>query len=106
MLTASNTDTAPECMCGILPSQDRDKCPVHGTDAQAAQAPHRISVGRTQPLYAVSPSCSALDKIEDIVNQTMIAGEFSNRQLGIMRWAIRMCRSVASDLRQLDVAEL
>ena len=107
MLTATESNTAPECMCGDLPAEDRDMCPVHGTDAQAAQAPRRISVGRTQPLYDASSFLSALAKIEDIVNAAVMNGEFNNRQIGIMMWAIRKCHAIASEVAdRLDVEEL
>lgn len=97
--TASGCDC--RCMCDVLPAEDRDKCPEHGT-----QKTRPVSVGRTQPLWDVHSCSSALDKIEKIVDETMLAGEFSNRQLSIMRWAVGKCRSLAGDLCKLDVAEL
>jgi hypothetical protein len=97
--TASGRDC--RCECDILLREDRDMCPEHGTPK-----PRRISVGRTQLPYDIYCCSSALDKIEDILNQTMLTGEFSNRQLGIMRWTLRKCRSLAGDLRELGVAEL
>jgi hypothetical protein len=93
MPTVSESNTAPECMCGILPREDRDDCPEHGTKTQPVHAPRRVSVGRTQPLYDVSSYSSALAKIENIVNRAMMNGEFNNSQIGIMMWAIRKCRT-------------
>jgi hypothetical protein len=97
--TASGCDC--RCECDILLREDRDMCPEHGTPK-----PRRISVGRTRPLYDIYCCSSALDKIEDILNQTMLTGEFCNRQQGIMRWALLKCRGLASDRRELGVAEL
>lgn len=97
--TASGCDC--RCECDVLLAENRDKCPEHGT-----QKTRPVSVGCTQPLYDVYSCSYALDKIEEIVDQTMIVGEFSRRQLGIMRWALQKCRAVAGDLRKLDVAEL
>ncbi len=86
-------------MCGILPREDRDYCPVHGVPAAAPPPrqpqPRRVSVGRTQPLYDVTSCSSALDKIEGIVNRANMMGEFTRRQCGVMRWALRKCRSLA-----------
>lgn len=81
------------CECDVLLAEDRDLCPEHGK-----QKPRSVSVGRTQPPYDVYSCSSALDKIEKIVDETMLAGEFSNRQLGIMRWALGKCRSLARGL--------
>src|ERR1700688_3146411 len=58
-----NTSSGCDCLCecDILLREDRDMCPVHGTEAQEvkaqqAQAARRVvSVGRTQPLWE-SPS--------------------------------------------------
>ena len=50
--TASGCDC--RCECDILLREDRDLCPEHGTKAQAVQAPRRVSVGRTQPLWGGS----------------------------------------------------
>jgi hypothetical protein len=57
-------------------------------------------VGRTRPLYDVSSGCSTLDKIEDIMNRANMEGEFTTQQRGIMRWALRKCRSIATELRE------
>jgi hypothetical protein len=95
MFTASEIDTAPECMCGDLPAEDRDECPVHGTYAQAKQARRIVSVGRTQSLYDASSCLSALAKIEDIVNGAMTDGDFNSDQIGIMRWALRKCHAIS-----------
>lgn len=93
-----------ECQCGYLPREDRDYCTAHGSNAkpqpQSKTQPEpqtqlrRISVGRTQPLHDVSSGSSALDKIEDIVNRADFASELTRRQCGIIRWAIRKCRSI------------
>jgi hypothetical protein len=98
-----------ECQCGYLPREDRDYCTKHGANAKPQsqskpkpQPPTRrvVSVGRTQPLYDVTAGSSALDKIEDIVNRAIMDGEFTVRQRGIMRWALRKCRSIMDELRE------
>ena len=93
------------CQCGYLPREDRDYCTKHGTNAepqtQSEPQPRRvISVGRTRPLYDVSSGCSTLDKIEDIMNRANMEGEFTVQQRGVMRWALRKCRSIATELRE------
>jgi hypothetical protein len=100
-----------ECQCGYLPREDRDYCTKHGTNAklqppsepkpETKPLPRRVvSVGRTRPLYDLIAGSSALDKIEDIVNQAEMDGEFTVRQRGIMRWALRKCRSIMDELRE------
>ena len=98
-----------ECQCGYLPREDRDYCTKHGTNAkpqpqsepETQLQPRRvISVGRTRPLYDVSSGCSTLDKIEDIVNRAIMEGDFTVQQRSIMRWALRKCRSIATELRE------
>jgi hypothetical protein len=59
---------AAECLCGILLREDRDMCPVHGTEAQEAKAQQakaarRVSVGRTQPLLESPSESTAIDEI-------------------------------------------
>ena len=92
-----------------LPREDRDFCTKHGTNAKPQSNPEPekqpqprrvVSVGRTRPLYDVTAGSSALDKIEDIVNRAMMEGEFTIDQRGIMRWAIRKCRSIMTKLRE------
>ena len=97
-----------ECQCGYLPREDRDYCTKHGTNAKpqpqpepkTPPQPRRVSVGRTRPLYDVTAGSSSLDKIEEIVNRAIMDGEFTVRQRGIMRWALRKCRSIMSELRE------
>ena len=98
-----------ECQCGYLPREDRDYCTMHGTNAkpqpqsepEAQPQPQRvISVGRTRPLYDVSSGCSTLDKIEVIVDRAIMEGEFTVQQRNIMRWALRKCRSIVTEIRE------
>ena len=98
-----------QCQCGYLPREDRDFCTKHGTNAkpqpqsepEAQTQPRRVvSVARTRPLYDATAGSSALDKIEDIVNRAIMEGEFTTQQRGIMRWALRKCRSIMSELRE------
>ena len=98
-----------ECQCGYLPREDRDFCTKHGTNAKPQSDPEPekqpqprrvVSVGRTRPLYDITAGSSALDKIEDIVNRAIMEGEFTIDQRGIMRWAIRKCRSIMTKLRE------
>ncbi len=98
-----------ECQCGYLPKEDRNYCTKHGTNAklqpqsepETQPQPRRfVSVGRTRPLYDATAGSSALDKIEDIVNRAIMEGEFTIQQRGIMRWAIRKCRSIMTELRE------
>jgi len=98
-----------ECQCGYLPREDRDYCTKHGTNAkpqpqsesEPQPQPRRVvSVGRTRPLYDVTAGSSALDKIEDIVNRADMEGEFTVQQRSIMRWALRKCRSIMTELRE------
>jgi len=59
-----------------------------------------VGVGRTQPLYDLTAGSSALDKIEDLVNRAIMDGEFTVQQRNIMRWALRTCRSIMTELRE------
>ena len=93
---------AAECYCDVLPHEDWDQCPAHGTaaqeaKAQQAQAHRRVSVGRTQPLYDVSSGSSTLDRIEDIINGAIMEGEFTVQQRNILHWALRKCRSIMEE---------
>jgi hypothetical protein len=88
---------AAECYCDVLPHEDWDQCSAHGTAAQQAQAPRKVSVGRTQPLYDVSSGSSTLDRIEDIVNRAIMEGEFTVQQRNILHWALRKCRSIMEE---------
>jgi len=101
-----------DCQCGYLPREDRDYCTAHGTNAkprpqskpqlEPQTQPRRVSVGRTQPLYDVTAGSSALDKIEDIVNRAIMDGEFTIQQRNILRWAIRTCRRIMAEMRELS----
>lgn len=59
-----------------------------------------LSVGRTRPLYDVTAGLSVLDKIEDLVNRADMEGEFTIQQRNILRWALRKCRSIITELRE------
>lgn len=93
------------CQCGYLPREDRDYCTMHGTNAkrppepEPQQQPKRISVARTRLLHDISSGNSRLDRIEEIVNQGIVEGDFTVRQCNIMRWALRTCRKVAEEIR-------
>ena len=102
-----------ECQCWYLPREDRDFCTKHGTNAkpqpqsepepkpqpQPPPQPRRfVSVGRTRPLYDATAGSSALDKIEDVVNRAEMEGEFTIQQRNILRWALRKCRSITTEL--------
>ena len=100
-----------ECQCGYLPREDRDCCTKHGTNGKpqpksqpepdTPPQPRRVvSVGRTQPLYDLAAGSSPLDKIEDILNRAIMEGEFTVRQRGIMRWALRTCHSIMTKIRE------
>ncbi len=98
-----------ECQCGYLPREDRDFCTKHGTNAkpqpqsepEAQTQPRRVvSVARTRPLYDATAGSSALDKIEDIVNRAIMEGEFTIQQRSIMRWALRKCRRIMTEMRE------
>ena len=87
MLTALESNTASECLCGILPHEDWDDCPVHGTEAQEAkareaQAPRTVSVGRTQPLWEEPSDCTAIDEIEQMVERAYFDGRITGEQRG------------------------
>jgi hypothetical protein len=95
---------AAECLCGILLREDRDMCPVHGTEAQEAkarevQAARRVSVGRTQPLWEEPSESTAVDEIWLMVEQLYFAGRITWRQRGLFRWAAQKAREAESPAR-------
>ncbi|MFZ0799962.1 MAG: hypothetical protein WB781_15445 [Candidatus Sulfotelmatobacter sp.] len=109
MLTASESD-AEECLCDILLREDRDMCPVHGTEAQEAkarevQAARIVSVGRTQPLWEEPSESTALDEIWEMVEQTYFDGRITWRQRGLFRWAAQKAQAVESPVQSLDGVE-
>lgn len=95
-----------ECQCGYLPAEDRDSCTMHGTKTkpqpEPQPEPRRVSVGRTQPLYDATAGSSTLDRIEDIVNRALIDGEITVQQSKVMHWAIRTCRRIMAEMRELS----
>ena len=97
----SNTEPEFGCVCGYLPKEDRDCCPIHGIHHQPESHPEpepqpkRISVGRTQPLYDAAAGSWALDKIEGIAERALMHAEFTVEQRRIIRWAVRTCRELA-----------
>jgi hypothetical protein len=96
MLTAPESNTAPECLCDILLREDRDACPVHGTKAQEIQAPRRVSVGRTQPLWESPSESTAIDEISDTVERMYYDGRITCQQRRLFRWAARKAREAES----------
>ncbi len=96
MLTALESNTAPECMCGILPREDRDYCPVHGTEAQEKQPPPRVCIGGTQPLWDEPSESTALDEIWLMVEGMYFNGRITSRQRGLFAWAVRKARETES----------
>jgi hypothetical protein len=96
MLTALESNTAPECECGILPHEDRDMCPVHGTKAQEAKAPRRVSVGRTQPLWEEPSESTAVGEIWEMVERMYFDGRITRQQRGLFRWAAQKAQEVES----------
>jgi hypothetical protein len=99
MITALESNTAPECMCDILLREDRDACPAHGTKAQEIRAPRRVSVGRTQPLWDDPSESTALDAIWQMVESMYYAGRITWRQRGLFQWAVRKSLEVESPAR-------
>ena len=89
---------AEECLCGILLREDRDMCPTHGTAAQQAkaQAPHKVSVGRTQPLWESPSESTAIDEIWETVERMYFDGRITWRQRGLFRWAAQKAREAES----------
>jgi len=95
MLTATESNTAPECMCDILLREDREKCPVHGIK----KLPRRISVGRTQPLWDEPSESRALDEIEQMVERAYYDRRITWQQRNLFRWAARKSREAESPAR-------
>lgn len=84
----------PECYCDVLPREDRDTCPVHGTKAQEKQASGTISVDRAQPLWEEPSEITAIDEIWDIVQWMYYRGRITWRQRSLFRWAARKAREI------------
>jgi hypothetical protein len=81
------------CECDILLREDRDMCPAHGTaaqeaKAQQAQAPRKVSVGRTQPLWEEPSETTAVDEIWLMVEKLYFDGRITSQQRRLFRWAV------------------
>ena len=92
------------CECDILLREDRDMCPVHGTEAQEAkareaQAARRVSVGRTQPLWESPSESAAIDEISETVERAYYDGRITSQQRNLFRWAARKAQEVESPAR-------
>lgn len=92
---------AAECLCGILLREDRDMCPVHGTEAQEAkareaQARRKASVGRTRPLWDSPSESTAIDEIWEAVERMYFDGRITWQQRGFFRWAARKAQETES----------
>jgi hypothetical protein len=96
--TASGCDC--RCECDVLLREDRDLCPEHGTKAQAVQAPRRVSVGRTQPLWEDPSESAALDEIWEMVERAHYEGRITWQQRGLFLWAVRKAREAESGCGQ------
>jgi hypothetical protein len=79
---------AAECYCDVLPHEDWDQCPAHGTAAQQAKAPRRVSVGRTQPLWEEPSETTAVDEIWLMVEQAYFDSRITSQQRRLLRWAV------------------
>jgi len=84
---------AAECYCDVLPHEDWDQCPTHGTaaqeaKAQQAQAPRKVSVGRTQPLWEEPSETTAVDEIWLMVEKLYFDGRITSQQRRLFRWAV------------------
>ena len=90
---------AAECYCDVLPSEDRDQCPAHGTAAQEAKAPRRVSVGRTQPLWESPSDGTAIDEIWEMVERAYFEGRITRQQRGLFRWAAQKAQEAESAVR-------
>ena len=93
----------PECYCDVLPSEDRDQCPVHGIHAQEAQAKvereqaaRKVSVGRTQPLWDSPSESTAIDDIWEMVEQMYFDGRLTSQQRSLFQWAARKAKESES----------
>ncbi len=89
MLTATESNTAPECYCGVLPHEDWDQCPAHGTAAQEAKA-REMRVPRW---------VAALDEIEQMVERAYYDGRITWQQRRLFRWAAQKAQEVESPAR-------
>jgi hypothetical protein len=92
---------AAECLCDILLREDRDMCPVHGTEAQEAkareaQAGRKVSVGRTQRLWDVPSESTAIAEIWEAVERMYFDGRITWQQRGFFRWAARKAQETES----------
>ena len=92
------------CECDILIREDRDLCPVHGTEAQEAkarevQAARRVSVGRTQPLWESPSESTAIDEIWETVERAYFDSRITRQQRGLFRWAAQKAREAESPAR-------
>lgn len=92
---------AAECLCGILLREDRDVCPVHGTEAQEAKArevkaARKVSVGRTQPLWEEPSESTAIDELWGMVERMYYDGRITWQQRGFFRWAARKAQKTES----------
>jgi hypothetical protein len=90
-----------ECYCDVLPHEDRDLCPAHGTDAQEAkaqqaQALRRVSVGRTQPLWESPSESSVITEISEMVEQAYFDGRITSQQRSLFRWAVGKAKETES----------
>jgi len=97
------------CECDILLREDRDLCPVHGTEAQEAkakqaqareaQAPRKVSVGRTQPLWESPSESTAIDEIWETVERMYYGARITWQQRRLFRWAAQKAQEVESPAR-------
>ena len=92
---------AAECYCDVLPHEDRDQCPAHGTDAQEAKAREaqgrrRVSVGRTQPLWESPSESTAIDEIWETVQRMHFDGRITSQQRRLFRWAVGKAKETES----------
>jgi hypothetical protein len=108
MLTSTESNTESECLCGILPHEDWDYCPVHGTEAQQAkaqetQAPRRVSVARTRPLWDEPSESTAIEEIWQMVERAYFDGRITWQQRRLFQWAARKARE--TEPQRLDGVE-
>jgi hypothetical protein len=95
---------AAECYCDVLPREDRDQCPAHGTDAQEAkaqrakaqQSPRRVSVGRTQPLWEEPSESTAIAEIWEVVERAFFDRRITSQQRRLFRWAVGKAKETES----------
>ena len=108
MLTTTESNTESECLCGILPHEDWDDCPVHGTEAQKTkaqemQAPRRVSVARTRPLWDEPSESTAIEEIWQMVERAYFDGRITWQQRRLFQWAARKARE--TEPQSLDGVE-